>query len=220
MASPAPRGTSGVAAEEAGSAIRRYEERLTRDPDSLAFAPLADAYRKAGRAQEAIALCRAGLARFPHYTTARLILAKAQIDEGLLEDARAELDTIIAASPRDAEAHRLAGELSIKTGRASDARRHLELAVDLQPDDREARYLLDVIAGDGRVGEGSPLARALVDDWFATRTFAAVCLEQGLVEEAAQICFRILRTDPGDARARAMLAQALRGSRAPRRRAG
>ena len=36
-------------------AIRRHEERLTRDPDSLAFAQLADLYRKAGRTGEAVA---------------------------------------------------------------------------------------------------------------------------------------------------------------------
>ena len=62
------------------STIRRYEERLARDPMSLVFAPLADAYRKAGRTQDAIRLCREGLARFPQYVTARLILAKALLE--------------------------------------------------------------------------------------------------------------------------------------------
>ena len=62
------------------SAIRRYEERLARDPTSLAFAPLADAYRKTGRVRDAIRLCREGLERFPHYVTARLILSKALLE--------------------------------------------------------------------------------------------------------------------------------------------
>ena len=62
-----------------------------RDPTSLAFAPLADAYRKVGRTREAINLCREGLARFQHYTTARLILAKAHLDDGNPEAALAEL---------------------------------------------------------------------------------------------------------------------------------
>jgi len=63
-------------------AIRRQEERLARDPGSLAFAQLADLYRKVGRTREAAALCRDGLARYPHYTTARLILAKALVADG------------------------------------------------------------------------------------------------------------------------------------------
>ena len=35
------------------AAIRRQEERVRRDPASLAFAQLADLYRKAGRTREA-----------------------------------------------------------------------------------------------------------------------------------------------------------------------
>ena len=69
-------------------AIRRQEERLARDPASLAFAQLADLYRKAGRTRDAIALCRNGLTRYPHYTTARLILAKALVADGQLAPAQ------------------------------------------------------------------------------------------------------------------------------------
>src|SRR4029453_1625466 len=46
-------------------AIRRHEERLARDPDSLAFAQLADLYRKERRTGEAVATCRAGRGRGP-----------------------------------------------------------------------------------------------------------------------------------------------------------
>jgi tetratricopeptide (TPR) repeat protein len=218
MANPTPRSIGWAAAEEAASAIRRYEERLARDPWSPVWAPLAEAYRKAGRTREAIALCRDGLARFPEDPTARLILAKALIDEEHLEDARAELDAVIASNPGDIEARRLAGELHLRAGRGAEARRHLDAALDLDPDNRDAQYLLEVVAADGRMPEGSPLARAFADDLFATRTVAAVCLDQGLGEEAAQICLRILRTDPDDPRARALLAQALR-PRPPKRRA-
>src|SRR5262249_19711123 len=47
MAPPAPR-AGGDAQDDiaALSSIKRYEERLARDPGSLAFAPLADLYRK------------------------------------------------------------------------------------------------------------------------------------------------------------------------------
>src|SRR5881396_3691245 len=85
------------------AAIRRHEERLARDPASLAFAQLADLYRKAGRTQDAIALCRQGLTRYPHYTTARLILAKAWLAEERLDEAAAELATILEHSPKDVQ---------------------------------------------------------------------------------------------------------------------
>ena len=84
-------------------AIRRHEERLARDPESLAFAQLADLYRKAGRTGDAVTLCREGLHRWPHYTTARLILAKTLLAEGQLEPALAEMDAILQTSPKDVQ---------------------------------------------------------------------------------------------------------------------
>src|SRR5262249_56305722 len=92
-------------------AIRRHEERLQRDPESLAFAQLADLYRKSGRARDAIALCRRGLDRYPHYTTARLILAKTLLGEGEHDAALTELSAILEESPKEAQAHRLTAEV-------------------------------------------------------------------------------------------------------------
>lgn len=194
----------------AASAILKYEERLAKDPSSLAFAPLADAYRKAGRTREAIRLCREGLERFPQYGTARWILAKTLLDDGDPEGALGEVRRILEASPKDAQAHRLASELHRQAGRLDDALAHLRQAVTLDPGDRESRVMLEWLDG-GRAGvEGSALQRLLADDTFATMTFGAVCLEQGLVDEAAQIFLRILRKDPGHARARERLEETLR----------
>jgi tetratricopeptide (TPR) repeat protein len=212
MIQPVPRAGSGVAAEDAAHAavIRRYEERLVKDPSSLAFAPLADAYRKAGRTQDAIRLCEEGLARFPHYATARLILAKALLDEGQGERAQAELEAIAAAGARDAEAHRLLGEIHRKAGRLEAALEQLEQAARLDPADRESRLAAEMLGGRGRAPEGSPLAAILGDDTFATESFGAVCLEQGLVDEAAQVLLRVLQKEPGAAGARERLEQAIR----------
>src|SRR5438093_13115392 len=91
--------------------IRRHEERLARDPTSLAFAQLADLYRKAGRTRDAVALCRDGLARYPHYTTARLILAKALAADEQLAQALVELNAILEVSPNDLQCHLLSAKV-------------------------------------------------------------------------------------------------------------
>jgi tetratricopeptide (TPR) repeat protein len=194
----------------AAFAIRRYEERLARDPGSLVFAPLADAHRKAGRPEEAIRLCREGLERFPDYATARLILAKALADGGEPETALAEVRVILQGNPADAQAHRLAGELERRAGRLPEALAHLRQAAALDPADRESRLLVEVLDGGGTLAGGSALARLLADDTFATVSFGTVCLEQGLVDEAAQIFLRILRKEPGHDVARLRLEEALR----------
>jgi tetratricopeptide (TPR) repeat protein len=192
-------------------AIRRQEERLARDPASLAFAHLADLYRKAGRTRDAVALCRNGLTRYPHYTTARLILAKALVADGQLAPAQAELDAILEVNPKDAQSHRLAAEIQRRLGHIDEAVRHLEAAVALDPTDRESQGHLSMLRAAGPPsGEATGLARVLSDDTFATVTFGALCLDQGCVEEAAQIFTRILRKNPDHREAREKLEGALR----------
>jgi len=192
-------------------AIRRQEERLARDPASLAFAQLADLYRKAGRTRDAVALCRNGLARYPHYTTARLILAKALVADGQLAPAQVELEAILEVSPEDAQSHRLAAEIQRRLGHIDEAVRHLEAAIALDSSDRESQALLSLLrAAAPGAGEATGLARVLSDDTFATVTFGALCLEQGCVEEAAQIFTRILRKNPDHREARERLEGALR----------
>jgi tetratricopeptide (TPR) repeat protein len=192
------------------AAIRRQEERLARDPSSLAFAQLADLYRKAGRPTDAIATCRAGLQRYPHYTTARLILAKTFLAENDPAAALAEIETILQVSPKDVQCHRLAAEAHRRLGRLDTAVRSLEAAVALDPGDRESRALLSLLKADAGAGEAAGVARLLADDTFVTVAFGTVCLEQGLADEAAVVFTRMLRQDPGNAEARERLEMALR----------
>jgi tetratricopeptide (TPR) repeat protein len=192
-------------------AIRRHEERLARDRESLAFAQLADLYRKAGRTSEAVALCREGLQRWPHYTTARLILAKTLLSEGQLEAAQAEVDAMLQTSPKDVQCHRLAAEVHRRAGRLDAAVVHLEQAVGLDPGDRESNALLSLLRADASVpGETAGLARVLGDDTFATLSFGTLCLEQGLADEAALVLTRVVRRSPDNAEARERLEAALR----------
>src|SRR5262245_10210645 len=192
-------------------AIRRQEERLARDPASLAFAQLADLYRKAGRTRDAVALCRNGLTRYPNYTTARLILAKALVADGQLAPAQAGLGAVLETTPTDAQCHRLAAAIQRRLGHIDEAVRHLEAAVALDPSDRESQGLLSLLRAAGPpASEAIGLARVLSDETFSTVTFGALCLEQGCVEEAAQIFTRILRKNPDHREAREQLEGALR----------
>lgn len=192
------------------AAIRRHEERLQRDPSSLAFAHLADLYRKAGRGRDAVALCREGLARYPQYATARLILAKALLGEGDQAGALAEVGRLLESAPRDAEAQRLAAEINRRAGRLDAAVQHLEAAVQADPGDRESRALLGLLRAEAPAAESGGLARVLSDDTFVTLAFGTLCLEQGLTDEAAHVFTRILRKDPDHDEARRGLEQALR----------
>jgi tetratricopeptide (TPR) repeat protein len=84
--------------------IEDLRRRIQEDPASLAFAPLAEELRRAGRIQEAVRVCRTGLALHPEYLSARATLGRALLDLGQLDDALAELTAVLA------EIHRLRGE--------------------------------------------------------------------------------------------------------------
>src|SRR3989441_12860022 len=97
---PTPTGAAASHQELAlAAAIRRYEERLAKDPAPLGFALLADLYRKAGRVDDAVAACRDGLIRPPHYATAPLILAKALLSRQDFARALGAIATHLPSTP-------------------------------------------------------------------------------------------------------------------------
>jgi len=78
-----------------GPEIERYTQLLARDPDSLAFVPLADAYRKSGLFEEAFAVLKRGMGRRPDYIPARIVLGKCYLDLGNYPKAEATFEDIL-----------------------------------------------------------------------------------------------------------------------------
>ena len=58
-----------------------------RDPEGRAFAPLADAYRRAGDFRQAVELLREGLERHPDFVPGHLVAAQLFLEKGLLQEA-------------------------------------------------------------------------------------------------------------------------------------
>lgn len=98
--------------------IDELRRRLQKDPTSIAFAQLAEEFRRAGRFQDAIDTCRAGLKRHPGYLSARVTLGRSLLETGDLPAASHELTDVLRAAPQNlaairglAEIHRRRGEL-------------------------------------------------------------------------------------------------------------
>ena len=84
--------------------INRIEDlrrRAESDPASIVFAALAEEYRRAGRLEEAIATCRAGLEHHPTFLSARVTLGRALIEVGELEEATDVLEHVLNAAPEN-----------------------------------------------------------------------------------------------------------------------
>jgi len=198
--------------------IRRHEARLARDPTPHAFAALAEAYRRAGRAAEALALCRSALERFPDHAGARFVRVKACLDQGDLEAGRVELERLLAREPDHQPALRIAVDLALRRGAAEAAVGYLRRLADLEPSDRAIQSRLRALeAAVGTPAEPDGLSSFLADDLFATVTFGDLLLAQGLYDEATAVFARVLLRTPDHAIARERLEAAL-GRRAPGRR--
>ncbi len=98
--------------------IEELRRRVQRNPASISFAVLAEEYRRAGRFEEAIAICKAGLRRHPAYLSAHVTLGRSLLETGRYDEARAELEHVLRAAPENlaairalAEIHRRCGEL-------------------------------------------------------------------------------------------------------------
>jgi tetratricopeptide (TPR) repeat protein len=122
--------------------IAKYEARLASEPRSRVFAQLADAYRKAGRLDEAIRSCRSGLRDHPTYASARMVLGRALVEKGQLQEAEKELGIVLELSPGNVVAHRLLGDLAAAQGKRDEARERYETVLQLTPLDREVQEAL------------------------------------------------------------------------------
>ena len=81
--------------------LEDLRRRVQSDPASIAFAALAEEYRRAGRYDEAIATCTGGLTRHPSYLSAHVTLGRALTETGRFEDARDTLELVLRAAPEN-----------------------------------------------------------------------------------------------------------------------
>ena len=103
--------------------IEELRRRVQKDPASIAFAQLAEEYRRAGSNEHAIATCRAGLAIHPGYLSARVTLGRALIEVNELDAALTELEHVLKSAAENlaairgvAEIHHRRGELGAALG--------------------------------------------------------------------------------------------------------
>jgi tetratricopeptide (TPR) repeat protein len=103
----------------------------------MAFAQLAEEYRRAGANDDAVTVCRAGLAHHPDYLSARVTLGRALVELGRLEEAQAELAVVLRSAPDNLAANRGVAEIYRRRGQLNDALMHYKIALQLARHDPE-----------------------------------------------------------------------------------
>lgn len=116
------------------SRIDELRRRIDLDPTSIAFAELAEEYRKAGRHADAVSLCRTGLARHPAYLSARVTLGRALTALNDLRSAQAELEQVLKVASTSLPALRALADVFERRNEPELARALLEQAARLAVD--------------------------------------------------------------------------------------
>ncbi|UCF88475.1 MAG: tetratricopeptide repeat protein [bacterium] len=125
--------------------IQRYEKMLAEDPRSRAFAPLAEAHRKAGRLDEAIEVARAGLEVHPGYSGGLVVLGRALYEKGELDNAAEILQKAVTETPESYLGQKFLGKVLQDKGENQGALKALEAANMLSPEDDEVTRLLEEV---------------------------------------------------------------------------
>ena len=81
------------------SRIDDLRRRVQQDPASIAFAQLAEEYRRAGQFQESVDVARSGLLLHPGYVSARVTLGRALLQLGMYDAAYHELALVRETAP-------------------------------------------------------------------------------------------------------------------------
>lgn len=175
--------------------VRLWSEEVARDPNTLAFLPLAQVYRREGRREAALRLCIRGLERHPTHVEAHYLLGLLYREGGDAVKAFDEWDIALRLDPEHGGSRREIGLLCAERGEWEAAARHLERAAAADPADaavRDAlgrsraslRAALPEAPAQGASAPVSPAAPAAdgTDPWEAAqRDFQAVGTERGVL---------------------------------------
>lgn len=117
------------------SRIEDLRRRVQKDPASIAFAQLAEECRRAGQHQEAVDVCRTGLAIHPGYLSARVTLGRTLLELNQLDGAQAELEQVLRSAPDNLAARRGLAEVYHRQGALPEALAQYRAALALARND-------------------------------------------------------------------------------------
>jgi tetratricopeptide (TPR) repeat protein len=126
--------------------IDDLRRRVQKDPASIAFAQLAEECRRAGQVEEAVDVCRAGLAIHPGYLSARVTLGRALIELDALDDALNELTTVLKSAPENLAAIRGIAEIHHRRGDLAEALANYRAALALARNDPDLQQTVTELA--------------------------------------------------------------------------
>ncbi|MCA1980722.1 MAG: tetratricopeptide repeat protein, partial [Calditerrivibrio sp.] len=131
--------------------VEYFTKKLEEDPKSRLFMPLAFAYLRLGKYDDAIDICSKGLDNHPDYHAAKTILANAFLEKGMIDEARNILYDIIEVSPDNYRANKMLGDILRNDGDFTGAAVYYRSALAISPEDFDLRVLIDELTESSNI---------------------------------------------------------------------
>ena len=129
------------------SEIEKLEARYRENPKGRNFAPLADAYRKAGLIDNAIELCQAGLALHPDYVSGHIVHGRCLVDKKDDAGADAVFRKVLELDPENILALKVLAEVAERNNHYDQAMEWLNRLLLADPMNGEAAEGLSRVRG-------------------------------------------------------------------------
>ena len=144
----------------ANTRLDDLRRRVQQDPSSIAFAQLAEEYRRAGQLQDAVEVCRAGLAIHPGYLSARVTLGRALLDLQQFDAAQQELERVLKSAAENLAAIRGLAEIHHKRGSLAEALAQYRAALLIARNDPDLEQTVNDLAAQLEPAAAEPFEPA------------------------------------------------------------
>ncbi|HEV8305672.1 MAG TPA: tetratricopeptide repeat protein [Gemmatimonadales bacterium] len=141
------------------SEIDKLEARYRENPKGRNFAPLADAYRKAGLIDNAVELCQTGLKLHPDYISAHIVYGRCLIDKKDDSGAIDVFNKVLGLDPENIIALRVLSEIAERNGRFDQAVGWLTRLLAADPMNGDAAEALARAKGKAAVAPTTTMAK-------------------------------------------------------------
>ncbi len=129
------------------SEIEKLERRWAENPKGRNFAPLADAYRKAGELDRAIELCKNGLELHPDYVSAHIVYGRCLIDQKNDNGAVEVFQKVLVLDPENILSLKVLAEIAERVGRYDEGVQWLGRLIAADPMNGDAAEALTRMKG-------------------------------------------------------------------------
>ena len=172
--------------------IKALEGRLQQYPASAAFFPLASLLWEKGEVDQAENLLKGGLATYPNYAAAGVLLGGILLSKGEHEQAARFIAKALEIAPWNISGQRLLAECWRKKGDEEAAQVALRAAEVFGADEVSPQSAIT----DSDVDSSSPVVPEEELDAVATPALAELYMAQGHLDRARDVYERLLESDP------------------------